>query len=127
MKDGLKFIVGKTMATVVVAQSDTQPRHQVFLVFTDGSNFELYGDNFTCCGDLDRTRDIARYVESAKGRITKVYGDAGALEPEMEPMTTGPRRAPYHVAAPESLEGLLTRDLNAWLEAKAAIARAKGR
>ena len=38
----------------------------------------------------------------------------------------GPSEAPYGVSPPdESLEELLTRDLNAWLEAKAAIAKAK--
>ena len=40
---------------------------------------------------------------------------------------TGREEAPYSVAAPETLEGLLKRDLDAWLEAKAIIASAKGR
>jgi hypothetical protein len=63
MKDGLKEIIGRQIASVVVAHSEKgSPRHQVFLVFTDGSNFELWGDSFSCCGGVDRTRDIERYV-----------------------------------------------------------------
>ena len=65
MKDGLKDIIGRQVAAVVVARSDKgSPRNQVFLVFTDGSNFEFWGDSFTCCGGVDRTRDIARYIKS---------------------------------------------------------------
>ena len=128
MKDGLKEIVGKQIAAVVVAKSDCHPRNQVFLVFADGSNFELYGENFTCCGGLDRTRDIERYVESGKRRIVRVYGDAARLEPERASLSTGPEIGPpYHVAAPETLEGLLTRDLNAWMMAKAAVEKARRR
>ena len=127
MQHGLKEIVGKQIAAVVVAESKSQPRNQVFLVFADGSNFELYGENFTCCAGLDRTRDIERYIELGKGRITRVYGDAARLEPERATLSTGPEATPYHVAAPETLEGLMTRDLNAWIEAKAAIARARSR
>ena len=126
MKDGLKEIVGKQIAAVVVATSDGPPRNQVFLVFADGSNFEFYGENFTCCGGLDRTRHIERYIESGRGQITSVYGDTVRLEPERASLSTGREASPYHVAAPETLEGLMTRDLNAWIEAKAAIARAKG-
>jgi hypothetical protein len=36
-------------------------------------------------------------------------------------------RPPYHVTAPETLEALMTRDLQAWTEAKAAIDKARGR
>jgi hypothetical protein len=76
MKDGLKHIIGRQIAAVIVAKSDKRsPRNQVFLVFTDGSNFELYGDAFTCCGDVDRTRDIARYIASGGGQVVRVYTD----------------------------------------------------
>lgn len=125
MKDGLKEIIGKKIATVVVAKSDGQPRVQVFLVFADGSNFEFYGENFTCCAGLDRTADIERYVESANGRITKVFGDASILQPATA-LSAGREGATYNVKAPEeTLEALLRRDLDAWIAAKAAVEKAR--
>ena len=118
MKDGFKSIIGKHIAAVVVAKSDRRdPRHQVFLVFPDGTRFELYGDHITCCSGVDKAAGIAEYVESGGGEVMRVYGDASVLEPARVRVPAG---------NDESLEGLLTRDLNAWLEAKAAIARAKG-
>jgi hypothetical protein len=119
MKDGLRYIVGKQVAAVVVAQSDHSPRNQVFLVFSDGSNFELYGESFTCCAGLDRTADIERYVESGNGRITRVYGNAAMLEPA--------RAAAGGPAPAESLESVLQRDLDAWIAAKAAVDAARRR
>jgi len=128
MKDGLKDIIGRQIAAVVVASNDKgSPRHQVFLVFTDGSNFELYGDAFTCCGGLDRTRDIARYVESGGGEIVSVYTDPAQEPPPRQPLSTGPVHVPYHVPATQNLDELMTHDLAAWKLAKQAIFRAKGR
>ena len=115
MKDGVKDIVGKRIAAVVVAESDRSPRSQVFLIFADGSNFEFYGENLTCCAGLDRTADIARYVESGNGRIRHVYGDAAMLEPQR--VTVARENG--------SLETILRRDLDAWLEAKAAVEKAR--
>ena len=79
--------------------------------------FELYGDPITCCSGVDKAAGIAEYVESGGGEVMRVYGDASVLEPA---------RARIPAGDDESLEGLLNRDLNAWIEAKAAIARAKG-
>lgn len=122
MKDGLKEIIGKQIATVVVARNDRGARVQVFLVFSDGSNFEFYGDDFTCCAGLDRTADIERYVESANGRIVKVFGDVAALKPPVV-LSTGGEGVPY--PAQEPLEALLRRDLDAWIAAKAAVEKAR--
>ncbi len=76
MKDGVKYLVGKQIAGVIVARSSQEPRHQVFLVFPDGSRFELYGENFTCCSGLDRAAGIAEYVKSGGGEIVQVHGDS---------------------------------------------------
>jgi hypothetical protein len=38
--------------------------------------------------------------------------------------TTGNERAPYHVPTPETLLETMQRDLEAWMVAKAAIAKA---
>ena len=126
MKDGFKEIIGRQIAAVVVARSETaSPRHQVFLVFTDGSNFELWGDSFSCCGGVDRTRDIERYVKSGGGKITNVYTNPiHEPEPPLIP-STGRTLAPYHVPAPQKLEGVMTGELRAWKLASAAIVRAR--
>ena len=98
----------------------------MFLVFTDGTRFELYGEAFTCCSGVDEAEGIGRYVRSSGGEIVGVYDEppAGWQEANM-PLTTGPERAPYHVRAPESLTEAMSRDLQAWQAAKAAIAKAK--
>ncbi|MEO5676709.1 MAG: hypothetical protein ABIQ84_04110 [Usitatibacter sp.] len=126
MKSGLKDIVGKQIAAVVYAKGGRHyPTTHVFLVFTDGTHFEFYGPDFSCCAGLDQAERIAQYVESNAGEVVRVYGNAAALEPARASLA-GPEGEPCHVSAPaESLEGLLTRDLNAWIEAKDAIARVK--
>ena len=40
------------------------------------------------------------------------------------PLTTWSPPPPYHVAAPDTLLDLMQRDLDAWIAAKAAIAKA---
>ncbi len=42
MKNAIRDIVGKTITGVVVKASDRAPRSQVFLVFSDGTYYELY-------------------------------------------------------------------------------------
>ena len=101
MKDGLKYLVGKRIAAVVVARSKRPPHDQVFLVFDDGTRFELYGENFTCCSGLDPAAGIAAYVKNGGGEIAQVH------------------------AAPETTAALMSRDLKAWDLARAAIVKAR--
>jgi hypothetical protein len=123
MKNGLEDIIGKQIAAVVVARSDHAPRHQVFLVFPDGTRFEFWGEDFSCCSGLDRAEGIEAYVESGAGKIERVYGDVAALAPANKAKVLA-----LHddTPAPTTLEKLLTRDLDAWREAKAAIGKAMG-
>mgnify|MGYP003576161309 CR=1 FL=1 len=127
MKDGVKYLVGKQIAAVVVARSQRPPHHQVFLVFPDGSRFELYGENFTCCGGLDRAEGIAEYVKSGGGEIVQVHRTpCTSTAPVKAPLSTGPEPAPpYHVPAPETLVDAMKRDLAAWEMARAAIEKAR--
>jgi hypothetical protein len=119
MKDGLKQIVGKQVAAVVVASSPDAPAQQVFLVFPDGSSFEFHGREFTCNAGLDPAERIESYVESRGGRITRVYGDVRVTAPAPATVAGGPPDG-------DSLEGRLFRDLAAWQEAKGVIAKARG-
>ena len=116
MKPGLRDLIGKRIAAVVVAENKGRdPREQVFLVFPDGTSFEFHGREFTCNAGLDPADRIEGYVEGAGGRIVRVYGDAGSLA------ATPPMRSNG-----DSVGTLMARDLVAWQLAKAAIARAKG-
>jgi hypothetical protein len=45
---------------------------------------------------------------------------------EFSASTTGNERSHYQVAAPDTLLELMQRDLDAWIVAKAAIAKAMG-
>ena len=117
MKDGLKDIVGKRIAGVVVAESDHDPAQQVFLVFADGTTFEFYGRQFTCCGGLDRAASLAAYIKSGGAQVKKLF-PAGTA--------TASANEGFDEAAPkESLAELLQRDLDAWTAAKAAVERAR--
>lgn len=76
MKSGIGDIVGKTISDVVVASNEKRPKQQVFLVFSDGTFFEIYGESFSCAADLDRggLEDALEYaVKAMRGKIDKVY------------------------------------------------------
>lgn len=91
MKSGLAEILGRRIAGVVVAASPRAPRQQVFLVFDDGKRFEFWGENFSCCGGVDKAPGIAHYVESAGGHIVQVYAAPGSRIPACDdfPATAG--------------------------------------
>lgn len=113
MKDGLKYLVGKRIAGVVVASSKRSPQNQVFLVFTDGTRFEFYGADFSCCSGLDDARGIKDTIASNRGEIERVYHERRG-------------RKEHALASPESVTGQMERDLAAWRMAKETIAKAKG-
>jgi hypothetical protein len=45
MIGAMSHIVGKTISGVIVKEGDETPRSQVFLLFTDGTYYELYSDS----------------------------------------------------------------------------------
>ena len=120
MKNGLRYVVDKRIAGVVVCESPRPPRQQVFLLFTDGTSFEMYGESFTCCSGLDDVAHIEGYVESNHGRMVAVYGQSPPRS-----QAIGPDAPPDHGCSQETLEARMTRDLAAWDEAKAVIRKAK--
>jgi len=124
MKDGLKFLPGKEIAAVVVAQADRDPRNQVFLVFQDGSSFEFRGPAFSCGGGLSPAEGIEQYVESGSGRVVQVYGDVRSTAPA-RPLVLDGEGGPAEEVSPTGR--LMGRDLAAWRAAKAVIAKAKAR
>ena len=70
MKDAIRNIVGKRVAGVVVKEASRPPRTQVFLVFSDGTFYELYGD-IAGAGGVDRggIDAVRSYLQSDDRRI----------------------------------------------------------
>ena len=82
MKDGLKDIVGKVIKEVVVGKNDQRdPANQVFLVFEDGTMFEVWGPLFSCAGGVDRggVEEATDYIERAGGKVTQVHPVGGLV------------------------------------------------
>jgi hypothetical protein len=74
MKDGILHIVGKTIDAVVVATNERSPLRQVFLTFTDGTYFELYGDSLSGVGGLKQgDAEAARAYAQLFGGNIQVY------------------------------------------------------
>jgi hypothetical protein len=83
MKDGIKEIIGKTIAGVVIAHNNHRPpREQIFLVFDDESSYEIYGESFTCASGIypRGMEGVLRYAKLAPGAVvTRVYLSNGLL------------------------------------------------
>ena len=76
MKTGVKEIVGKQIAGVCVAKNEShEPKHQLFLMFADGTHFEIYGNHVRVAGGVDQggLSTVERYVDSAGGEIIDTY------------------------------------------------------
>jgi len=55
IKNELAGIVGKTLAGVIVKSCPTPPRSQLFLMFTDGTYYEIYAaEGLSTAGGVDR-------------------------------------------------------------------------
>jgi hypothetical protein len=63
---------------VVARNADSDPRNQVFLVFSDGTSFEFWGENFSCAGGVDRKglEEVIRYAKKLGASISKIYPDS---------------------------------------------------
>jgi hypothetical protein len=72
MKDGIRNIVGKTISGVVVKEADRLPRSQIYLLFSDGTYFEIYSGSGDMSGaggvDVGGIEEVRRYM-SATHRI----------------------------------------------------------
>jgi len=66
LKAAVADIIGKTIKHIVVKEGDRQPRSQVFLVFTDGSYYEL-------C----KAHGLRAYIPIRQWLVGKVVGGNG--------------------------------------------------
>lgn len=79
MKPAMREIIGRTIDTIVVSEDNSSgPRDQVFLIFTDGTCYELYGDVRASGNVVVGNRDWAiKYARNFEGRIS-VLSEEGA-------------------------------------------------
>ena len=75
MKSNTERIIGKTITSVVVSRNDQWPQNRVFLVFSDDTYFEFYGQGFTCRDGLGigGVRSAIDHAENMKSLEIKVY------------------------------------------------------
>jgi hypothetical protein len=93
MKNGVKWIVGKTICGLVVAERASSPGHQVFLIFEDDTHFEFWGDSFTCAGGIDSggIGRVQEYVTSCGSRISMIDQAASRIGPGIKKPNHFPR------------------------------------
>ena len=116
LKTGLKDVIGKEVAAVVVAESGAGSAAAGVFLYPGRHLLEFYGRDSPAVPALIRAERIERYVESGGGRIgAGRMGDAMAVRRRL-----GAERSP----GPGSVEQLMARDLVAWRVAKEAIAKA---
>lgn len=75
MKGGIRAILGKTVTGVVITENLKQPRIQLFLAFSDGTYFEVWGESFSCAGGIDGggIEEATRYAQSLGASIHRIY------------------------------------------------------
>ena len=77
MKSGIKQIIGKTVTGVVVADSHIRncPDRHIFITFTDGTFFEVYGENFSGASGLNTggLPEVMDYVNHLEVSIIDIY------------------------------------------------------
>jgi len=72
MKDGIKQIIGKRVQGILISdENTTSPPTQVFLLFDDGTYYELWGSIRTSGGiDSGSIDEVKRYVKQFGGKVT---------------------------------------------------------
>ena len=102
MKPAMREIIGRTIDTIVVSEDNSAgPRDQIFLLFTDGTCYELYGDLRASGNVVVGDRDWAiKYAQNFEGRISVLSGEAapadeeGKAQPAPAPVSVSTRSLP---------------------------------
>ena len=78
MKLGLAQIIGKEVTGAIVATNTRSPERQLFLMFSDGTYFEVWGSNFSCAGSAREggPEDVINYIVKAGGEVAFTYDGA---------------------------------------------------
>ena len=72
VKSDIRGILGKTITGVLVSANPRQPPTQLFLVFSDGTFYEIYGQ-LSSAGGLDQggMAGAEKYATMFQGKQTK--------------------------------------------------------
>ena len=79
IKSQLAGIVGKTLAGVIAKSSSRAPRSQIFLMFTDGTYYEIYAENgMSTAGGIDRggRETVLRYMSDGTEVVLEAWSEA---------------------------------------------------
>ena len=124
MKNGWREVIGRTIEGVIVGESKRTPRHQVFLLFSDGTSFEIYGDAVPCARGVDVHPNPERAIHPREGKVVAVYWEGKGPRPR-PPLETGRDLIAYGGSDGHTREVSTAEALRAWREAKAAIDAAR--
>lgn len=83
IKDGVRKILGKRVAGVMVKNSANTPRAQVFLVFNDGTYYEFYSSvEISSGGSIDPggRKEIIEYMGKTTSLIFEAWEELGTTE-----------------------------------------------
>lgn len=72
MRNAIKCVVGKTISGVVFREGAKSPEAQVFLVFDDGTYYEIYGQSINGTAGVDKggVEEVLAYLASFGGTVT---------------------------------------------------------
>ena len=75
MKDGIRETLGKRIVGVVSASNRREPKNQLFLLFDDGTFFEIWGESFSGSGGVapGGLPEIFQMLEMSGARITQRF------------------------------------------------------
>lgn len=80
MITGAKKIIGKTIAGVVVKESDHNPKSQVFLIFSDNTSYEFYSDETEIRGNTDiqpyGLEGVKAYIPETHRIVNEFYDES---------------------------------------------------
>ena len=75
MKWSILDIIGKEISQVVVVEREAYPDQQMFLIFSDGTSMEFYGEPFKCASNLETGGlvSILEFLGRMKTKTVTVY------------------------------------------------------
>ncbi len=82
VKGAFEKLIGKRIKGVVVKESSDLPRAQVFLLFSDDTFFEFYGETISGCNTVDHggLETVRNYMAGPHRKIRLEKVDEGIKE-----------------------------------------------
>ncbi len=81
---GIKKTIGKTIAGIVIKESDNEPKSQIFFIFSDDSSYEIYSDKSKIFGSTDLQPyglDGVKKCMSTTHKIVDEFYDESLMKP----------------------------------------------